>query len=334
MMKNKKSGALLLRTERKGEHLVLGTLTVSEGEKKTGSLPVPGTEYELPLTVICGGEGPVTLITAGIHSAEYPGIQAAIELAEETEPEQVKGTLIIVPVVNVSGIVRRCMSMVYEDNKNLNREFPGSPDGTAADRICHTVTTELFSRADYYLDLHSGDAFEELVPYIYYVGPVDAQVREKAYAMASCADVRYMVESQCTAGGAYNHASTLGIPSILLERGCRGLWNREQVEQDKADVRRILSYIYEGILPDRDEFPERELFEEAVYEDAPCAGFWYPRYHAGEKIREGETLGEIRDVFGKTLHICCAKASGVILYQTCSLNIPEGGPMIAYGVRR
>ena len=57
-----------------------------------------------------------------------------------------------------------------------------------ADRICHTVTTVLFSRADYYLDLHSGDAFEELVPYIYYVGPVDAQVREKAYAMACCAD--------------------------------------------------------------------------------------------------------------------------------------------------
>ena len=106
------------------------------------------------------------------------------------------------------------------------------------------------------------------------------------------------------------------------------------MEQDKADVRRILPYIYEGILPDRDKSPERELFEEAVYEDAPCAGFWYPRYHAGEKIREGETLGEIRDVFGKTLHICCAKASGVILYQTCSLNIPEGGPMIAYGVRR
>ena len=312
----------------------LGTIKIKAGEKKSGWIPVEGTEYKLPVTVVHGGGGPVTLITAGVHSAEYPGIQAAIELAEEITPKDINGTLIIVPVVNVSGIVRRCMSMVYEDNKNLNREFPGSPDGTVADKICHTVTTELFSKADYYLDLHSGDAFEELVPYIYYVGPVDEAVREKAYAMARCADVNYIVESQCVTGGAYNYASTMGIPSILLERGCKGLWSREEVDLDKKDVRRILSCIYEGNVPEEELGPGKELFEDAVYVDAPCAGFWYPAFHVGDQIREGEILGEIRDVFGDVLYICRAKADGMILYQVCSLNVPEGGPVIAYGTRR
>lgn len=312
----------------------LGTIKINAGEKKSGWIPVEGTEYKLPVTVVHGGGGPVTLITAGVHSAEYPGIQAAIELAEEITPKDINGTLIIVPVMNVSGIVRRCMSMVYEDNKNLNREFPGSPDGTVADKICHTVTTELFSKADYYLDLHSGDAFEELVPYIYYVGPVDEAVREKAYAMARCADVNYIVESQCVTGGAYNHASTMGIPSILLERGCKGLWSREEVDLDKKDVRRILSCIYERNIPEEELGPGKELFEDAVYVDAPCAGFWYPAFHVGDQIREGEILGEIRDVFGDVLYICRAKADGMILYQVCSLNVPEGGPVIAYGIRR
>lgn len=61
----------------------IGTLTANVGEKTSGFLRVEGCGYDLPVTIVCGGEGPVVLITAGVHSAEYVGIQAAIELAEE-----------------------------------------------------------------------------------------------------------------------------------------------------------------------------------------------------------------------------------------------------------
>mgnify|MGYP000361620246 FL=1 len=99
----------------------------------------------MPATVICGvKDGPTILITAGIHSAEYVGIQAAMELAKEFQPEELKGNVIIVPLVNVSGFEHRTMSLVYEDGKNLNRVFPGDPEGTAADRIAYTIVTKLF----------------------------------------------------------------------------------------------------------------------------------------------------------------------------------------------
>ena len=309
----------------------IGKTEIQAGEKRTGFLPVEGNGASLPFTVIRGGEGKTALVTAGVHNAEYPGIQAAIELAEELVPEQVKGTVIIVPLVNVSGFERRTMSMVYEDGKNLNRVFPGAVLGTAADRPAAAVVSELFSRADCYIDLHAGDGYEDLHPYAYYVGPVDKKVRETSFQMARRVNAEYLVESSCTTGGAYNYASAAGIPSILIERGGRGLWSREEVEEDKNDVRRVLSYF--GILEGEAE-PVREqtVFREVVYENAPESGCWYPAFRPGERVRKGDTLGEIRDYFGRTVHVCTAKGDGVLLYQTVSLTLLKGGPMAAYGL--
>lgn len=308
----------------------IGKLEVLPGEKRSGTIPVDGCDYEMPVTVICGGEGKTTLITGGIHNAEYVGIQAAIELADEMQPEQIPGTVIIVPLVNVSGFSHRTMSLVFEDGKNLNRIFPGKPDGTVGERICRTVVKELFSAADYYIDLHCGDGFEELAPYVYYVGFVEEKVREKALEMAGCVNVPYIVESQCTTGGAYNYANASGIPAVLVERGCNGIWNREEVEQDKADVKRILNMLYHG---EKSSFGQI-IFRETVYEDAPCAGCWYPAFRAGDTFQKGDTLGEIRDFFGKLLHVCTARENGVVLYQTSSLSILKDSPMVAYGILR
>ena len=158
---------------------------IEKGEKAQGKIEITGCGMAMPATVICGVEdGPTILITAGVHSAEYVGIQAAMELAKEFQPEELKGNVIIIPLVNVSGFEHRTMSMVYEDGKNLNRVFPGDPEGTAADRIAYTMVTKLFSITDYYIDLHSGDGYEQLHPYVYYVGVVDEETAEKSLHMA------------------------------------------------------------------------------------------------------------------------------------------------------
>lgn len=311
----------------------LQQLEVQPGEKKSGYLKVEGNAYELPVTVICGEKpGKTVLITAGIHNAEYVGIQAAVELQQELTPEEVAGTVVIVPLVNVSGFAHRTMSLIWEDQKNLNREFPGSVGGTIACQFCYTIERDLFSAADCYIDLHCGDGYEALKNYAYYVGPVDPAVRETAYQMARRVQVDYLVESQGTSGGAYNYASSLGIPSVLLERGCQGKWSRDEVDLDKADVRRMLAYL--GALEGDSEplLSEQRVFTKAVYEDAPLTGFWYPVYQPGEAFEADAVLGEIRDVFGQVLHTCRAKAAGVILYETASLNVLKDGPMVAYGL--
>ena len=313
--------------------MTIGTLTAKPGEKVSGFLRVEGCGHELPVTVICGGPGPVVLVTAGIHSAEYVGIQAAIELAEELGPEDLRGTVVIAPLINVSGFARRTMSMVYEDGKNLNREFPGAAQGTVAQQICHTVATQLIQRADYYIDLHSGDGYEELLPYAYYVGPVAPEVRAKAFEMARRVGADYLVESQGTTGGAFNYANAAGVPAILIERGGQGIWRRSEVDLDKEDVRRILGHL--GVLDGpQGSGPVREqlVFKETVCESAPESGCWYPALRPGAFFKKGSVLGQIRDYFGQPRFLCRARADGMILYQTSSLTILKDGPMVAYGV--
>ena len=303
---------------------------IEKGEKAQGKIKIRGYGIAMPATVICGvKDGPTILITAGIHSAEYVGIQAAMELAKEFQPEELKGNVIIVPLVNVSGFEHRTMSLVYEDGKNLNRVFPGDPEGTAADRIAYAIVTKLFSIADYYIDLHSGDGFEQLHPYVYYVGVVDEKTAEKSLHMARHIGVKYVVRSTTATAGAYNYASSLGNPSILIERGGHSYWTWEEVEQDKRDVRHLVFHL-QGKKCHGLKHYRQMLLENVVYEYAPYTGCWYPSKKPGEYFFKGEELGELRDYYGNLLYTSIATENGVVLYQTASLNIIEDGPMIAY----
>ena len=139
------------------------------------------------------------------------------------------------------------------------------------------------------------------------------------------------VRSSCHSGGAYNVASVAGIPSVLIERGCMGRWNREEVDADKADVINLLRAA--GMIEGKPaHFPKDFIFEEVIYEDAPATGLWYPDVQTGNRFHRGERLGVICDYLGKKLHEVIAKTDGLMLYQTSSLNVLEKGPMVAYGV--
>ena len=259
------------------------------------------------------------------------GIQAAVELAAELEPERVKGRILLVKAVNRADFERRSGSVSREDGKNLNREFPGRADGTVMERLARAVVDTLHREADYYIDLHSGDDYEELTPYIYYAGKADPQVTEISRQMARQADVPYMVRSDVGAGGSYNYAASCGIPSVLLERGSMGGWTMEEVQSTKKDVRSILDYldIYPaGHIP-RTHYPLDVT--EVQYQAASCFGLWYPEKRPGDLFGRGELLGVTRDYEGNVLEESIAEESGVILYQTGSLQVCGNGPMIAYG---
>ena len=138
------------------------------------------------MTLICGTqEGETVLISGGVHNAEYVGIQSAIQLSHDLEPDKISGQVIIIHLMNPTGFQHRTMSLVYEDGKNLNRVFPGGPHGTMAEKIAFTVEQEFFTKADYYIDLHCGDGFEGLVSYVYCLGNADDYVVKKSREIPS-----------------------------------------------------------------------------------------------------------------------------------------------------
>ena len=310
----------------------LGNFTVEPGKKKSGFLRIGEGEFQLPATILHGEQpGKTVLITAGIHAEEYVGIQSALELSEMLKVQKIAGTVVIVKVVNRKAFELRSGSDSHEDGKNLNRVFPGNREGTWSERLAYAIEKELLSIADYYIDLHSGDSYEQLTPYVYYAGAAAKEVAEQSREMAQQADVPYMVGSNVAMGGCYNYAASLGIPSILLERGQMGGWTQEESHSTRRDVRNILCHlgIYQGEKDYRNYYPLE--VKDLCYQAANEQGLWYPCKKPGDMIQQGDILGVIKDYEGRILEVCKAEYGGVILYQTGSLQVQASGSVIAYG---
>lgn len=323
----------LVRAEKSAEQsFQLGDVTVRRGEKYQGDISFANGDIVLPGTIICGKlPGKTMLITGGVHSGEYVGIQACVELGAELQPEKTVGTIVILKVLNRPAFENRAGSLGLSDGKNLNRVFPGNPNGTEMERLAWAITKEVYPKVDYYIDLHSGDDFEALTPYVYYAGKAAQEVTEVSRKMAEQVDVPYMVRSMVSSGGAYNYAASKGIASILLERGGMGAWTSEEVNSDKRDVRNILSSfgMYQ-IRRDVRNYVPMEVTD-VRYQAASEDGLWYPAAKPGNMVAEGALLGTIRDYNGKLRETCRAEYTGVVLYQTGSLQVTEGGPVVAYG---
>lgn len=310
----------------------LGNLEAKPGERVQGFLELAGGSIQLPAAVLHGREpGKTVLVTAGIHAGEYVGIQSAIELANKLKIEKIVGTVIIIKVVNRPAFEGRNGSMGLTDGKNLNRVFPGNPEGTEMERLAWAIAREVQPAADYYIDLHCGDDYEQLTPYVYYAGKASEEVAAQSRRMAEQVDVPYMVKSNVSSGGSYNYAASQGIPSILIERGGMGAWNPAEVQADRRDVRNLLIElgVYIGAKDARAYHPAE--LEDVRYQYAFQGGCWYPYKKPGDTFEEGEILGEVKDYEGNVLEVCEAEYAGVILYQTGTLQVLADGPMIAYG---
>lgn len=305
-------------------------LTCERGHKLRTMLPVPGSNVEIPMTIINGVEdGPTLLITAGIHGGEYPGIAAAMELGKIIEPDHVKGLLIIMHPVNIQGFWARREFIVPEDGKNLNRVFPGDPCGTLSDRTAYLISSNFFPIADFYVDMHSGDIHESLHPYVYYPG-LSPEVEKKSRRIAKVLDMEYMVRSMATSG-AYNYAASKGLPSILIERGGAGLCLREDIDSYKEDIRNILRKLGMFALAVKPRRHHPRDVENLIYLESLETGCWIHHIHSGDWVQEGQELGRITDVFGETLTTYYAEQTGVVLYVCPALSAPKGTVLCAYG---
>lgn len=306
-------------------------LRIERGAKLRTFLPVPDTTVKLPITIINGtGDGPTLLITAGIHGGEYPGIAAAMELGRDIEPEDVAGCLIMIHPVNIQGFWARREFIVPEDGKNLNRVFPGDPLGTLSDKTAYLISSNFFTIADFYVDMHSGDIHESLHPYVYYPGQPTAEVEEKSRSVAKVLDMEYMVRSLAT-GGAYNYAASTGLPSILIERGGAGLCLHEDIEAYKDDVRNILRKLGMFSLPVKPRRHYPRDVENLIYLESMETGCWLHHIHCGDFVEEGQILGRITDLFGNTITTYYAEQTGVVLYICPALSAPKGTVLVAYG---
>ena len=308
------------------------------GEKRSGHFTFPDPQlakYEWPFFAIAGTrDGPTVLVTAGIHAAEYTGIEAAIRLGRRLEPAEVSGTIVIVPLLNRPGFYERSIYVNPEDNDNLNRVFPGRPGGTWGQRFAHHLLNEVIARVDYAIDLHAGDMIEDLVPFVISRRTGDARVDAEAKRMCDAYGVEWVLFGMPAGerpGALYATAMTRGIPAMIAESGRIGQLEEDAVVRHVEGVTNIFRML--GVLAGAPKpvAPTRAL-EAFEWARSPHEGIFHSRVRVGDWVREGQVLGEMVDLLGEPLGEIRSPRAGIVLFFVTSPAIKKDGLLLGIGV--
>lgn len=168
--------------------LVRADIDLDAPGKHFGHIRVPHSTHDsaygwiaIPIAVIRSGDGPDVLLTAGNHGDEYEGQITLLKLMRELEPEVVRGRVIVIPRLNSPAAAAGRRTSPIDDG-NLNRLFPGDPEGTPTEQIAHFVDSVLLPATQVSLDIHSGGSSLEYLPCTFARVPQDAALRTRQLA--------------------------------------------------------------------------------------------------------------------------------------------------------
>lgn len=252
----------------------------------------------IPITVVKNGAGPTALLTGGNHGDEYEGPIALAKLAQRLRAEEVRGRVIIVPFMNTPAFLagRRTSPI---DAGNLNRSFPGKPDGTVTQKIADYFQRYLLPLADLVLDIHSGGRTLDFLPFAAcHVLADKAQQESAEAAMRAFAAPYSMRMLELDAVGMYDTAAEeQGKVFVTTELGGGGSSTARSVAIAERGVRNVL--IHAGILQG-DPQPG-----DSVMLDMPDADCFVASQHSGllemcrdlgERVELGEVIARVHDV--------------------------------------
>lgn len=275
-----------------GRHVGHVRLPHSTHESAYGWIPVP-------IAVIGGGAGPSVLLTAGNHGDEYEGQIALLKLIRDLDPGRLRGRVIVMPRLNLPAAAAGRRTSPIDDG-NLNRVFPGDPDGTPTEQIACYVTSEILPRTQASVDLHSGGSSLEYLPCVFARVPEDAAMRpaQRAAIAAFGAPLSIMVEKPQTNRSLSAAALAAGHLSFATEIGGAGTTRPATQAVADAGVRRLLAHlgmIDAGDAPSAP--PPATRFMRVVgaahYVYAPVRGLFEPAFTLGDQVRAGDLAGWI-----------------------------------------
>jgi predicted deacylase len=317
--------------------LMIGAVKGVRGQQTSGFIDVPdGSDpgTRIPVTIVTGAnDGPVLALTAGVHGSEPSPILALQLVREELDPAKLSGTVILVQIVNVPSFVHRTIYYGPWDKKNLNRVFPGKPDGTGSERIAHAITTQVIDQCDYLIDMHSGDGNEALRPYSYWnkLGLDDA-VDQKARELALAFGIDHIVIDRgrprdlnasvfCS-----NTAHQRGKPAVTTEAGEVGVPTDDMVMVNVRGAFGVMRWLGMVAGP-KQQVQNPKWLEPSEVLYSPESGLWYPTVKPNQQVASGALLGRVTDYFGEQIAEVRAPFGGVILYVVASPAMTKGEPV-------
>jgi predicted deacylase len=301
----------------------VGDITIDAGTSQTVELPVSVLSDHTPVTMSAHvthgkSDGPVMFVSAGIHGDEVIGVEIVRRLLRAPNLRTLRGTLIVVPIVNTFGFINR--SRYLPDRRDLNRSFPGSTAGSLAGRLAHIFLTEIVARCDLGIDLHSAAIHRTNLPQI----RISAD-NERTVKLANVFGAPVILQSNLRDGSLRAAAAELGKDVLLFEAGEALRFDEMSIRAGVAGVLRVMHHI--GMISSKGiaktKMPS-QLCESSSWVRAPAGGLLRIFRADGDVVAEGDLLAAVADPFGGEEIEILAPFGGIIVGRAVMPIINEG----------
>jgi uncharacterized protein len=310
--------------------LQIGGADVPEGARTDLLLKVSesytGDRLTIPVTVVNGARpGPLLFLTAAVHGDELNGIGIVREVLGRVEPGDLVGALVCVPVVNVLGV--QFHSRYLPDRRDLNRCFPGSPTGSTASRIAHTLMTEVIAGADAGIDLHTAANRRINLP----------QIRtnlgdERSHDLGLAFGAPYLIDASLRPGSLRDAADREGVPVLTFEGGQALRFEDDVIEVGVAGVLRVMGAL--GMVADPPPAPDQPVLEsdETHWIRAERGGILDLHVGPGDRVETEQPLWTVTGPFGRERVQQASPYGGVVIGMTTLPLVNPGDAVVHLAV--
>lgn len=321
----------IIKTETRWGDLTLLNTNVPVNSMATldwysGHLP-GGFEMATPVIVIHGkSAGPTVCLTAAVHGDEVNGVEIARRVIRSLKADELKGTIISVPVVNIDGLWRKDRYM--SDRRDLNRAFPGSKMGSTASRVAHSLFNNIIKHCDSLIDLHSGSMYRENIPQL----RVDLTIPSVADIARQFGAIS-VLQSIAPMGSLRGAATAANIPAVVMEVGGPFTLDLELVETGVKALRSYLSSI--DMLPSSFFWSAPQpVFYASSWLRTEQGGILINQVNLGENVKQGELLGVISNPINNDIENIYAPFDAVVLGRAQNQFVSAGYAVFNLGERR
>ncbi|MDY6803802.1 MAG: M14 family metallopeptidase [Cyanobacteriota bacterium] len=303
----------------------IGGISIPPAKKQRLEIPVARlptqTQISLPVTVVNGiSPGPVIWLSAAIHGDEINGVEIIRQVLERISPQQLHGTVIAVPIVNVFGFIEQ--SRYLPDRRDLNRSFPGSTRGSLGGRLAKLFMEEIVSKSTHGIDLHTASDGRTNLPQI------RANLHDEGtYQCAKAFAAPVMIHSQTRDGSLRQAATQGGIPVLLYEAGEALRFDARAIALGVEGILRVMAGLnmYPSNLPAP---PLPAVATETKWTRASRSGILRLNVGLGDRVEKKQLLGTISDAFGEEMTRIRASGDGLVISVLLNPLVNQGDAIV------
>ncbi len=302
----------------------IGGKRIALGSQRTLDLTISetysGHPVVMPVHIVRAPEpGPVVGVTASVHGDEINGMGVVRELVLNPGFKLSRGTLVLVPVVNVLGFER--FSRYMPDRRDLNRSFPGSGGGSLTARVASAVFEQVIRKCDCCIDLHSAAVRRTNFP------NVRADLNQpETRKLAEAFGTELVIHGEGPEGSLRRAACEAGIPTIILEAG--EVWKIEPgvVEVGVRGIRNVLISL--GMVRGRRSHARYQaIVRDTTWLRAVHGGVLRFHVSPGDVVSKGQPVATNTDLVGREKNLLLSSASGIVLGMTTLPAVKPGDPV-------